>query len=843
MDALRMWAGARAWPYPAIPSDGHARAFDYAQAVLAPAQGLQQQRGGRARGPDGVTPESEVLAAAPGWRALGPMNVGGRTLALAFNPQNPSTLWAGSASGGLWRSATGGRGAAAWTYVPTGFPVLAVSSIAVDPADSNTILIGTGEVYGHQAADGGVAERLARGSYGIGILKSNDGGRTWVKSLDWSRHQQRGVWKVALDPLNRSRVWAATTEGVYRSSDGGSSWTQLLDVIMATDLEIHPTHPDTVYAACGNLLSAGRGVYRSTDGGATWSLLANGWPGDFEGKIELALAPSAPRTIFASVGVFARTGTTLIDGKGSWLLRSLDGGDTWTVQTSQDYAIYQGWYSHDVAVHPLDPQRVYFAGLDIWRSDDAGANPRQISFQQNGFNGPVPPGGPEGEPTYSHADHHVLLFHPTNPDVLYEANDGGVFRTLDGGATWQGCNGGYQSSQFYNGFSSSPQDTVPAIGGLQDNSTVIYQGGPAWSRVIGGDGGWAAIDPRGASTMYGTIQYMSLWRSTNGGASFANISPPPVGDVAFIAPFVVSPAFTQALYAGRDVVYRSLDRGGSWTAGGALNGNPLLCLATSTKNVALLYAGAVPTPAGHHVFLSADRATTWLDISAGLPNRYPMDIAIDPVDELTAYVVLSGFGTSHLFRTGNGGASWEDIGTTLPDVPTSAVLLDPEQPVTIYVGNDLGVYASQDGGGSWQALGDGLPDAVIVMDLSLVPGARRLRVATHGNGVYERPLLPPAPSTPQRAGVVLEQNHPNPFNPRTTIEFTLARSAPVTLAIFDAAGRRVRTLLRGEMRSAGGNSADWDGTDEAGRRVASGTYYYRIEANAASQARAMTLVK
>ncbi len=823
MDALDFWTQPRAYPARVIPDRGHADGFAYSRAVLAAPEGAQGKLAGA-------------------WRALGPRNIGGRTLVVAFNPQNASTVYAGSAGGGLWRSRTGGVGAQAWAYVPTGFPVLAVSTIAIASTDSDLIYIGTGEVYAYQNTLGGVAERTTRGSYGIGILKTTDGGKTWTKSLDWSQAQRRGVWTVRIDPGTPSRVWAATTEGVFLSQNAGVSWTPSLNVVMATDLEVHPARPDTVLVACGNFTTIGFGIYRTLNGGQTWTHQTSGLPFNYGGKAELASAPSSPNTVYASIG----NGST--DGAGTWLARSTNAGETWAVISTIDYANYQGWFAHDIAVDPADPNRVYTVGVDIWKTGPTPPALVQASdWRQSDF-GPVPIGGPEGAPNYSHADHHCVVFHPSNRSVAYFGTDGGVFRTIDGGSTFQGCNGGYQTGQFYNGFASAATDTVPALGGLQDNYTAIFQGTPAWNRQIGGDGGWAAIDRTNPQTIYGSWQYLNLLRSYDGGANWQDVTPPGSATfTAFVAPYLLAPSSPGTIYAARNLVYRSFNQGTNWSAGGPINGNMILALAVSATDPLVLYAGTVPDPSGRCLYRSANGGASWTNITGTLPNRYPMDIALDPADHQIAYVALSGFGTSHLFRTPDSGVSWQDIGATLPDVPTSAVIVDPLHTNHVLAGNDLGVYVSFDTGATWQELRDGLPDAVIVMDLSIAPAQRRLRVATHGNGVYERPL-PDAPvgvalDPPPRRVLAALGNAPNPFNPRTTLHFTLGAPAAVSLDVFDLRGRRVRALLRDAWLQPGEQAVVWDGQDDKGLGVASGPYVARVRAAGETLTRGLTLVK
>jgi photosystem II stability/assembly factor-like uncharacterized protein len=725
-EALAYWSAQRAYPNAVIPDVAHYAAFEYAKKHLRPARW------------------QKALTVEP-WYAIGPHNLGGRTLAIAFDPQNPDILYAGSASGGLWRSRSGGVGPQAWEYVPTGFPLLAVSSIALARGDSNTIYIGTGEVYNYQNTEVlGAADRAMRGSYGIGILKTTDGGATWSKSLDWSANQRRGVQAVKVDPSNPNTVWAATTEGVYKSTNGGVTWSQALNVIMATDLVIHPVSLNIVIAACGNFSSPGHGLYRTTDGGLSWTKQTQGLPPTFAGKALLAICESAPNVVYASIanGFFINH-----PANATWLCKSLDSGATWTIESRTDYAQYQGWFSHDIAVNPLDPNELFAVGIQVWRSRTGG---RSLAIRSAGgpFGGEIPPGAPEGPPQYVHPDIHDVVYHPTNPDIVYFATDGGVFRTTNGGSNFEGCNGGYQTTQFYNGFASSPNNPNLALGVMQDNGTIIYRGSTTWSRYhIGGDGGWTAIDPRSGSILYGSAQVLQMFKTEDGGQTWFQIAPgaDQPGPTTFIAPYVLSLNNPDVIYAGRDVIYKSTTGGLSWevTNGGApLDGNPMLAMTISQQNSDVVYAASAPLVnrrAG--VFRTTNGGATWVNITANLPDRFPTDLTVDPTNDAIVYITFSGFGAAHVFKSDNGGATWQDIGAALPDVPTSAVIVDPLFTDHLYVGNDIGVYVSTDGGRSWQEFGEGLPEAIVAFDLSISPMNRKLRVATHGNGVFERDLI------------------------------------------------------------------------------------------------------
>ncbi len=780
------------------------------------------------------------------WQAIGPKNIGGRTLALAFNPQNPQTLWAGSASGGLWRSFTAGVGEAAWHRVSTGFPVLGVSTIAIDPADSNLMYIGTGEVYSHDDTQGGIAVRLTRGSFGLGVLKSVDGGATWFKSLDWSYDQQRGVQVVKLDPDNPDIVWAGTTEGVYKTVDAGASWHQVHDVVMTTDLLIHAVDPDIVVAACGNLNSPGRGLYRTDNGGQTWIQLENPdvIPPNFLGKAQLASSVSDPDVFMASIGngglgVYAH-----------WLIRSENAGITWFSVSQYDYSRWQGWFSHDVAIHPDDSWHIVPIGLDIHRVFEQGPTMSTLSDWRLSYFGQVPVGGPEGPYNYSHADHHDIVWHPTDHDVVYFANDGGVFRTIDGGLTFEGCNGGYQTTQFYAGFSSSATDPHHAMGGMQDNYSAIFDGSDAWIRVVGGDGAWTAIDPVDEDILYASAQYLYLFKSYDRGESWIEITPDPmIGTPGFIAPYAIAgPEHPETIYAGTSALIRSLDGGASFHHRRYLGGNPALALAVSPADDRYLAVTTAPVFSSARVYFSYDGADNVTNVTGDLPDRYPVGLAFAPDDPLACYLTFSGFGTGHVFGTDDGGQTWTDLTGDLPDVPTSSVLVDPLYPDHIYVGNDIGVYVSVDRGLTWNTFVDGMPEAAVCMDLSTCNAERLLRVSTYGNGVWERELLGGGPTAvddaaPPGAGLLrVAQNAPNPFNPRTAIPFALARDARVVAEVLTVRGERVATLLQ-DVRSRGDHVIHWDGRSNDGRRMPAGVYLCRVAADGQAVVVKMQLVR
>ncbi len=730
------------------------------------------------------------------WETRGPHNRAGRILTLAFNPQNPKTLYAGSASGGLWRSYTAGLGVNTWQRVHIDFPVLGVSTITFNPIDSLVMYIGTGEVYNYNEAGTGAAYRRTRGSFGIGILKSEDGGLTWKKSLDWGQDENHGVWAIRIHPDHPNKIFAATTEGIFVSDDAGANWEKKLNVVMANDIIIHPDNPNLLLATCGNLNSKGSGIYRSTNNGETWSKVNSEYP-KFKGKAQLAYAPSDPNIVYGSFG-----NSLGGDDEATWLCKSVDFGEHWEIVSNIDYSKYQGWYSHDVAVNPNNPDDLVLIGVNIWHSKNGGKNVFSVSIGGAGYsNAPIE--GPDGPPNYVHSDAHDVLFYPDDTSsVVYIASDGGIHRSDDGGITFTSCNSGLQTVQFYNGFSNSSKDEKFCIGGLQDNGCIAWNGDKTWQHISGGDGSWTAIDDENFIT-YTSSQYLHVYRFENGLAdNFHQTGIPVIGKVSFIAPFAIAPSDSSIVYAGSSVISKSKYFGNSWNITGDrqyLNtkNTPALSMAISYQNPDIVYTATAPFEQERsEIFRTLNGGDSWEKVTGICPNRYPMDMAVDPTDDAIAYITFAGFGAGHVFRTNDYGETWIDITNGLPDIPTNAVIVDPLFPNNVYIGNDLGVFVSKDYGENWEIFQTGISDAIMVFDLKISPSNRKLRLASHGNGAYERDLLSEPVANKDIVSIFTSMDvYPNPTTDFVNILYNLKSTKKIGIYITNVAGEIQQKIL------------------------------------------------
>jgi hypothetical protein len=669
-----------------------------------------------------------VQAVAGPWQNLGPANIGGRVTDLVVDPTHANTVYAGVATGGVWKSTDAGATfRAAWN--PTDPP--SIGALAVTAG--GVLYAGTGE-----GNPGGGSVTFP----GNGVYRSTDGGTTWTHTGLAGTDR---IGRLAVDPSNANRVFAAAAgnlfvpggpRGLYRTSDGGATWQLVLaganPTTGAIDVAIDPGNPSRVYAAMwdhkrlpeGRVYGGtGSGLYRSTDGGATWTRLGGGLPAASAnlGRMGIAVAKSNPNRLYAIAA------TTAGDFAGFWT--STNAGTNWTRITNSTLSASQstyGWWFGRIWVDPAASRHVFVPGVPLLESTDAGTN--------------------WGRSSAVHADQHAMAWDSASAGRVYLGNDGGVYRSQSNGS----LTGAWTKSanqpwnQFYTA-AVSTQDTSRVLGGAQDNGSLRSWGTPSWNSVNGGDGTTTLIDPTDQNRVYACSQNGACVRSTNGGGSSSPFGATVSDRRGWVTPVVFDPGNPTVMYYGGNRVNRSTDAAATWSVispdltRGSGNGafGTITTIAIARSNAAVVYAG---TDDGR-MWVTRNTGGTWTEITAGLPTRWITRVAVDPASADVAYVSVSGFRNgdpaAHVLRTGNGGATWQDVSGDLPDAPVNDLVLDPRTPSTLYAASDVGVFTTTNGGVSWTPVGTGLP-LVPVADLDAVRAGSTtvLTAATYGLSMW-----------------------------------------------------------------------------------------------------------
>ena len=664
------------------------------------------------------------------WQEAGPNNIGGRLTDIEFKPGDPSTVYLGAASGGVFKSTDDGL-----TFLPIFDEALSLSigDIAISAADAEVVYVGTGEANpggGSMAYDGD------------GIYKSDNGGNSWQHI---GLENIGSVGRIAVHPNESDIVYVAamgylfennSERGVYKSIDGGETWNQSLylnDSTGAIDIAIHPQNPDTIYAAMWQRVrrlehytygGSSCGIYRSYNGGESWEELQTGLPsGTNVGRIGIDISRSNPNVLYA---IYAdRTG--YFEG----IYKSEDGGDSWT-QTNDNnlsdmYASY-GWWFGRLKIDPQDPQVVYAIGFDMYKTTNGGNSWFYIS-------------------SGVHVDHHEIAISPNNSNQVLLGNDGGLYLSSNAGQSWT-HHTNLPITQFY---TCAIDESLPEriYGGAQDNGTNrTLSGNPdAWAPIYWGDGFYCLIDPNDNRYVYAEYQYGNFARSTNYGSSFSPATSGINGGDRknWNTPVVMNPQNSSSLYYGANRLYKSINKAQSWQVissdltNGPSSGNQtfgtITTISVSPVDTNFIYVGTDDA----NVWMTTDNGATWLLISNDLPQRWISRVVADPVDVLTAYVCLSGFRENeympHVLKTEDAGLSWEDISQGLPEAPVNDLIVDPDETNRLIVATDVGVFYKDSETETWQLLAEGMP-MVPVTDLSFHRESNKLLAATYGRSMY-----------------------------------------------------------------------------------------------------------
>jgi len=770
------------------------------------------------------------------WRSIGPYR-GGRALAVAGIPGDPETFYFGAVAGGVWKTTDAG---ATWEPLTDGTAISSVGALALAPSDHKVIYVGTGE-----AAPRGDM------TYGDGVYKSVDGGKTW-SHIGLADSRQIGA--LVVDPRNADTVLVAAfghafgpnkERGVYRTTDGGKSWTKVLyhdEETGAIDVSFDPNDPSIVYAALWqarrqpwNFSSGGpgSGLYRSSDGGVTWTrLTGNGLPEGILGRIHVSVSPADSKRVYA-----------MIEAHQGGLYRSDDGGVHWARVSDDGRLTQRAWYFSTVLADPKQVDTVYAENTGLFRSTDGGKTFELLPAR--------------------HGDHHGLWIDPTNPERIIESSDGGASISFNHGKSWT-SQANQPTAQFYHVavdnrfpyhlYGAQQDNTSIAIASMDDEGAIVQRD---WYDVAGGECGFVIPDPRDADITYGSSenfvgrldrhnmqeQIIPVWPVDASGHAAKDLE----HRFNWTSPLTMSPFDPDTLYYGMERLYKTSNRGGSWSAISPdltrndkskqqASGGPITKDITSVEYYDTVFAIAesplrrgmiwVGTDDGL-VQLTRDDGGSWTNVTPSAMPAWSTISMIEPsrYDADTAYVAVDRHKLDdirpYVFVTRDGGRSWTRIDAGLPQGSfVHAVREDSVKRDLLYAATETGVFVSFDAGQHWQSLQLNLPRTP-VHDLQV--SGSDLAIATHGRSFWILDDVTPlrqvgaaaargawlyAPQTGYRLYYpdAVDKRPPSGQNPPAgvLIDYYLGAepAGPLTLEIVDASGSVVRHLSSAKQKGA-----------------------------------------
>ncbi len=788
------------------------------------------------------------------WENLGPDNVGGRTRALMIDKNNTQHLIVGSVTGGLFVSTDG---ALSWTEHPENYKFISTSISSIVQAANGDIYVGTGETFVYTQPNGD-------GHIGGGVYKSTDGGNTFdlLPATEPAPNNAGNTWayvsKIAADPFDGNKIYAATNGGLYYTLDGGDNWNAAQGIAPADN---NKESRDVKISTNGVVIAEiNKKCYRSING-LDFQLVSgsNGFPSTNVQRLEFAISPQDADYMYAAI---ANSSSGL-----RGIYRSIDGGVNWAPYSQENSSVFnplgqQGDYNIAFAVNPSNKNEVVIGGqLECWKGGlDVGWDMVAYWIPETPTN-----------PYYIHADMHFAVFDPTNPDILYVCSDGGVSKSTNASEQFPSFtprNKNYITTQFYD-MAANPSGEVMA--GAQDNGTVYidYKGNTTRSGldVRGGDGGYCAISQLNRDIVFSEIQYGALSRSLNRGGSFGSMwddyaltlgagSP---GFSQFIAPYdlweerktIVDSVVVDTVTMIADTFKSFKDVGYLvFGASGRIMITPDALEAGGvywySKNVGGAVSAVTPTPSGnfyvgttsgnlyHVTGLRTATFNRQTNVSTGITvtqirngsqwsgsggARYISSVGVDPQDEGHIVVTFGGYGLNSNIFTSNdalaGAPVFTSVQSDLPNMPVYSAIIDRYNPSNLIAGTDFGIWSSIDAGNTWTQELNGIYNTPVysVMQQPLYSNdCYVLYTATYGRGMFRSTTLTSQNNSTCSLVSGIEDKkpvtdvkvniYPNPASSELHVDFNLAQSGNVTLRIVDVTGRELLAKNYGS-KSAG----------------------------------------
>ncbi len=654
------------------------------------------------------------------WDERGPNNVGGRTRALMFDPNDATNkkVWAGGISGGLWVNEDITNQNIGWIKIDDFMASLSIATLAYDPNSTNTFYLGTGERYTYDFA-------------ALGIWKSTDGGENWTQLSNTSGFSY--VPKMVV--TNNSTIIAATANGIKRSTDGGDTWDSPATASMdMADVEL---------AANGDLFAGdfSGNVHKSTDDGVTWSSVS---PSSGGYRVEVGISPASNDVIYAM--------SSNHSGSVKWLVKSTDGGDNWSdlpipkysnqdcTESSNDFTRGQAWYDLIIGVHPTDENIVIVGGIDLHRSTDGGNTWGMVSYWTGGCD------------AFVHADQHAIVFRPENPNEAIFGNDGGVFYSSDvGDATdpdFISRNKNYNVTQFYAATTVNEVLSNEFLAGSQDNGTQRFLDAGVNSTTVatGGDGGFCHIDRDDPNFQITSYVYSNYWYSTNHGESFGNLFFDNNSIGRFINPTEYD-SDANILYGAAET--NEIGRISNITDSPTdlevinidLDGSALTTIKASPYTENRLFVGVQSSGGG--LIFRIDNADGMMDITNitgkfdATPGSWVSSIDVGSSDD-QLLATFSNYGVQSIFETTDAGANWKSKEGDLDDFPVYYGLYNPYDRKQVVIATELGVWSTEDittATPNWVTTNIGLANVSTRM-IKFRQSDGLLLAATYGRGLF-----------------------------------------------------------------------------------------------------------